>query len=365
MVAAAPHQAVGIEASGGYERAVVAQFDGGTITSNAGALLLGQMSRGLELTRRFAQCFPESSAVVRQNRQGYEKSVLRPKSLEDHLVGEARCRGAVLRGAGGPGEQRQSDHEPRCPRRDRSEIVHPKGEEGGAAFPSVQEKCQFKALRRTEIAPNQRRTAASRRDTADDVRGNAPQGDDKRGVKRHNGDRPMIARKHGGGSRRKPKVAVEPALEFDDERRAPGHEVEQVSEGHHPVGGRTERHAFESRGGHIAERACAISQTAKRIVMINHGLVIGADLQVGLNAIVACYRRRRSRCGVFDDTLRAIMEPPMGDRAGGQPAEAWFRSQTASSSHSSCAVAHDTSNVPSTSTAASAGSTATPTVVRA
>ena len=38
-------------------RAVVASFDGGTITSNAGALLLRQLDRGLGLVRRFAGCF--------------------------------------------------------------------------------------------------------------------------------------------------------------------------------------------------------------------------------------------------------------------------------------------------------------------
>jgi len=38
-------------------RAVVAGFDGGDITSNAGALLFGQVDRGLGLVRRFAQCF--------------------------------------------------------------------------------------------------------------------------------------------------------------------------------------------------------------------------------------------------------------------------------------------------------------------
>jgi len=38
-------------------RVVVAQFDGGTIASNAGALLLGQVNRGLGLIRRFAQRF--------------------------------------------------------------------------------------------------------------------------------------------------------------------------------------------------------------------------------------------------------------------------------------------------------------------
>src|SRR5260221_1316463 len=40
-------------------RAVVASFDGGDITSNAGALLLGQVDRGLGLMRRFAACFTD------------------------------------------------------------------------------------------------------------------------------------------------------------------------------------------------------------------------------------------------------------------------------------------------------------------
>ena len=38
-------------------RSVVAGFDGGAITSNAGGLLLGQVDRGLGLVRRFANCF--------------------------------------------------------------------------------------------------------------------------------------------------------------------------------------------------------------------------------------------------------------------------------------------------------------------
>ena len=38
---------------------VVAGFDGGTITSDAGALLLGQLDRGLGLIRRMATCFTD------------------------------------------------------------------------------------------------------------------------------------------------------------------------------------------------------------------------------------------------------------------------------------------------------------------
>jgi hypothetical protein len=40
-------------------RKVVGSFDGGTITSNAGALLLGQLDLGLGLMRRFADCFTD------------------------------------------------------------------------------------------------------------------------------------------------------------------------------------------------------------------------------------------------------------------------------------------------------------------
>jgi Transposase DDE domain group 1 len=40
-------------------RSVVAGFDGGDITSNAGGLLLGQVDRGVGLVRRFAECFTD------------------------------------------------------------------------------------------------------------------------------------------------------------------------------------------------------------------------------------------------------------------------------------------------------------------
>jgi Transposase DDE domain group 1 len=41
-------------------RRVVAAFDGGTITSDAGALLLGQADRAIRLTERFATCFTDT-----------------------------------------------------------------------------------------------------------------------------------------------------------------------------------------------------------------------------------------------------------------------------------------------------------------
>ncbi len=43
-------------------RRVVAGFDGGAITSNAGALLLGATDRAIGLVRRFAACFRDARA---------------------------------------------------------------------------------------------------------------------------------------------------------------------------------------------------------------------------------------------------------------------------------------------------------------
>src|SRR5881227_110983 len=44
-------------------RQVVAAFDGGAITSDAGALLLGETDRAIRLTERFAACFSDTRAV--------------------------------------------------------------------------------------------------------------------------------------------------------------------------------------------------------------------------------------------------------------------------------------------------------------
>ena len=41
-------------------RSVVASFDGGAITSDAGALLLGQTDRAIHLLERFASCFTDT-----------------------------------------------------------------------------------------------------------------------------------------------------------------------------------------------------------------------------------------------------------------------------------------------------------------
>lgn len=45
-------------------RAVVASFDGGAMTSDAGALLLGATDRAIRVVDRFAACFHDARSQV-------------------------------------------------------------------------------------------------------------------------------------------------------------------------------------------------------------------------------------------------------------------------------------------------------------
>ena len=51
-------------------RAVVADFGGGVMTSDAGALLLGAMDRAIGLVDRFAACFSDGGALPGQDHAG-------------------------------------------------------------------------------------------------------------------------------------------------------------------------------------------------------------------------------------------------------------------------------------------------------
>ena len=65
-------------------RSVVAGFDGGNITSNAGALLLGQVDRGLGLVRRVAD--PHKGEVIEVENDVRQQVLLVP--LGDDAAGD-------------------------------------------------------------------------------------------------------------------------------------------------------------------------------------------------------------------------------------------------------------------------------------
>ena len=87
-------------------RQVVAAFDGGQVTSDAGALLLGAANRAIGLVERFAGCFADGrrpELVEHERRDHADAAHLRPRA---GLRGPGRPRRAAPRsGAGDPGRQ--------------------------------------------------------------------------------------------------------------------------------------------------------------------------------------------------------------------------------------------------------------------
>ena len=78
-------------------RRVVASFDGGAaITSDAGALLLGQTDRAIRLTDRFATCFTDRRSLVLVEHQ---VSTL----VMQRVIGIALGRACPRAGEAGPG----------------------------------------------------------------------------------------------------------------------------------------------------------------------------------------------------------------------------------------------------------------------
>src|SRR5205085_1819573 len=147
-------------------------------------------------------------------------------------------------------------------------------------------------------------------------------------------------------------VAVKMALDLDHQRHAAGDHGAEVAERHHPLGRVLERDGLQLGGGFLDQLAGGFGKAAQRMVVMHHGFVVGGLLDVDLDREIACNRSLHRARHVLDDAAGNVVQAAMGDRAGCQPIR---------SAHSPQA----TSNTPSTSTAASAGSEATPTVVRA
>ena len=91
-------------------RAVVAGFDGGTITSDAGALLLGATDRAIGLVRRFAACFADHRApdqIEHERRHPGRPARVRPGA---GLRGPDRSRSPAPRPGAGGGHRQAQPH---------------------------------------------------------------------------------------------------------------------------------------------------------------------------------------------------------------------------------------------------------------
>src|SRR5205807_4770218 len=152
-----------------------------------------------------------------------------------------------------------------------------------------------------------------------------------------------------------PAVAIEMAFDLDHQRHAAGDERAEIAERHHPLRRILELNRLQFGRGLAEQRAGTLGKAAERVVMMHHRLAIRRKLDVAFDGEFAVDGGLCGRRHVFDDAARNIMQAAVRDRTRRQPV------RRAHEGHS----AQDTSKMASTSTAASEGREATPTVVRA
>ena len=88
---------------------------------------------------------------------------------------------------------------------------------------------------------------------------------------------------------------------------APRDQIDEFAEREHAIRGGTERNPPQRGGGPIPQGAGPVGQTAKCIVVMHHGFAIGADLEIGFDAVIFRDGRHGGRRGILDDAARRIM----------------------------------------------------------
>ena len=143
---------------------------------------------------------------------------------------------------------------------------------------------------------------------------------DHGGIERHHRHRSGIIRQHAGGALRQPPVAVEVTLEFEHQSGAAAHQIAQFAQGEDAIGARLEADFFDVGRVHIGKPGAALGQAAERIVMMHHGLAIGADLQIGFHAVAAGDGGGKGGRRVLNRD--GVMQAAMGQRPCGEPDKA-------------------------------------------
>ena len=114
---------------------------------------------------------------------------------------------------------------------------------------------------------------------------------DQSGIERHQRDRPAVACKHLSGARARRVSPSKRLLSSSSSGDAAGDEIAQFAERQHAVGAALKRTALISAALISARRPAAFGQAAERIVVVHHGLAVGADLQIAFDAVAGGDRR--------------------------------------------------------------------------
>ena len=119
-------------------------------------------------------------------------------------------------------------------------------------------------------------------------------------VERHHGDRTCITFEHFGRALNQAQIAIKVAFQFEKQRDASGHEVAQLAQREDASASSLVTNRLDLRRAHLGESAAALGQSAERIIVMHHGLTIGTDLKIGLDAVARCHRRGESRGRILD-----------------------------------------------------------------
>src|SRR6185312_8492079 len=178
-----------------------------------------------------------------------------------------------------------------------------------------------------------------------------PQRAHEPGIEAHERGGAAIFGRDAGGFFGELNVAVPMAFQFDDDRNAPGDASEKFLQRRNAARAILEGNTTQRGEVHVAQHAFSHRQTIKRVIVKDDDFTVSSELDVAFDAVA----RGRRDFGGLDGVLHqraaegAIVQPAMRDGTRRQPAK----------------IAHSTSKMASTSTEASKGSSATPTVVRA
>ncbi len=140
-------------------------------------------------------------------------------------------------------------------------------------------------------------------------------------IERHRRRRAAITGKYRADTCGKSAVPVKAAFELDQHGDAAVDEIAQLAEGQHALVAAAERHALELGGAQPIEPALTLSEPAEHVVVMDHGLAVGAGLDVDLYAVICGDGRADGAGAVLDQAMSCVMQAAVSDGPRGEPVE--------------------------------------------
>src|SRR5215467_8035344 len=105
-----------------------------------------------------------------------------------------------------------------------------------------------------------------------------PRGLDQIRIERYHRDWPRITFEHFYRTLNQARIAVKVAFQFQEQRGASADEIAQFAQREDASASGLEANGLDLNRAHLCESTAALGNSAERIVVMHHGLTIGADL---------------------------------------------------------------------------------------